>query len=711
MQWQNVSAVIPGRGVLCSFPGPRSCRPSDVHRAITRMAHEIVERNRGLEHVVLIGLQTGGVAIAERLAGTLVRARGDDDTRRYAGRGLLPRRHRPPPRAARGRHRHQLRSHRGHRGAGRRCAVHRSDHQGRAQRVGEYGRAQASSWRSWSTGVTGSCRSDPTTWVRTSPPAGTRWSTCPRRGVPRGLDHQMSPFPTHLLSMDDLGADEIAEVLRVTDSFVEVGRRANPRCPRCGVGPWPPCSSRTRPGPGCRSRRRPSGCRPTCSRFRPGPHRSTRASRARHGRDGRSHRDRLGDHPPESSGVPARVAEWVDRCVVINAGDGWHQHPTQALLDLYTVRRPSGGARGLARFEGLQVAIVGDIATAGRPGRRSRRTRPWAPRSRWWHRPRCCRRRWPDGRSSRHPSPRRRAAQDRRGLAAPGAVGTGQRTVRPHPPRVHGRLRTHRPSGDHAPARSGDPPSRGRSSAVWRSLRTWPSSPASLITEQVSNGVAIRMAVLFLLLGQGPVKACLTCLGAARRRRPARSGDPGRNGGRPARGKRRADVLITGGLIAPVGQRRITHGGVRRYSMPEAVWSPPAWSICTPICVSRDARSRRRWREGARAAVGGYTAVVAMPNTDPALDSADGGQERPRPRGHGHRRGGGGRRHHRGPGRRTAGPDGRAGRPRCHPVHRRRRRRPVGRPHAQGLRLRHRARGDPGPTLRGRDTGRQRNHA
>jgi pyrimidine operon attenuation protein/uracil phosphoribosyltransferase len=43
----------------------------DVRRAITRMAHEIAERNRGLHRVVLIGLQTGGVAIAERLAQTL----------------------------------------------------------------------------------------------------------------------------------------------------------------------------------------------------------------------------------------------------------------------------------------------------------------------------------------------------------------------------------------------------------------------------------------------------------------------------------------------------------------------------------------------------------------------------------------------------------------------------------------------------------------
>ena len=48
----------------------------DVHRATTRMAHEIAERNRGLQHVVLIGLQTGGVGIAQRLAEALAEAEG-----------------------------------------------------------------------------------------------------------------------------------------------------------------------------------------------------------------------------------------------------------------------------------------------------------------------------------------------------------------------------------------------------------------------------------------------------------------------------------------------------------------------------------------------------------------------------------------------------------------------------------------------------------
>jgi pyrimidine operon attenuation protein/uracil phosphoribosyltransferase len=48
----------------------------DVRRAVTRMSHEIAERNRGLSDVVLVGLQTGGVAIAERIAETLAEVEG-----------------------------------------------------------------------------------------------------------------------------------------------------------------------------------------------------------------------------------------------------------------------------------------------------------------------------------------------------------------------------------------------------------------------------------------------------------------------------------------------------------------------------------------------------------------------------------------------------------------------------------------------------------
>ena len=53
-------------------------------------------------------------------------------------------------------------------------------------------------------------------------------------------------------------------------------------------------------------------------------------------------------------GAPQLVAE-VTGAHVVNAGDGKHQHPTQALLDLYTIQQELG------RIEGLHVAIVGDV--------------------------------------------------------------------------------------------------------------------------------------------------------------------------------------------------------------------------------------------------------------------------------------------------------------------------------------------------------------
>lgn len=54
-------------------------------------------------------------------------------------------------------------------------------------------------------------------------------------------------------------------------------------------------------------------------------------------------------------GAPEFIAKHVD-CPVINAGDSWREHPTQALLDALTIRRRKG------RIAGLRVAIIGDIA-------------------------------------------------------------------------------------------------------------------------------------------------------------------------------------------------------------------------------------------------------------------------------------------------------------------------------------------------------------
>lgn len=59
----------------------------------------------------------------------------------------------------------------------------------------------------------------------------------------------------------------------------------------------------------------------------------------------------------KSSGVPGAVTQWTDASVV-NAGDGWHQHPTQALLDAFTITRSFGDGNTMA---GRHVAIVGDV--------------------------------------------------------------------------------------------------------------------------------------------------------------------------------------------------------------------------------------------------------------------------------------------------------------------------------------------------------------
>ena len=56
-----------------------------------------------------------------------------------------------------------------------------------------------------------------------------------------------------------------------------------------------------------------------------------------------------------AAGVPSFLARHMDASIV-NAGDGWHEHPTQALLDAFTIREHKGC------IAGLKVAIIGDLA-------------------------------------------------------------------------------------------------------------------------------------------------------------------------------------------------------------------------------------------------------------------------------------------------------------------------------------------------------------
>ena len=55
------------------------------------------------------------------------------------------------------------------------------------------------------------------------------------------------------------------------------------------------------------------------------------------------------------SGAAEMISQFIE-CPIINAGDGYHEHPTQALLDLYTIRESK------RNLEGLNVVIVGDVA-------------------------------------------------------------------------------------------------------------------------------------------------------------------------------------------------------------------------------------------------------------------------------------------------------------------------------------------------------------
>ncbi len=159
----------------------------------------------------------------------------------------------------------------------------------------------------------------------------------------------------HLLSLADLGADGIEEVMRVTDSFVEVSERAIPRVPalrgKTVVSLFYEESTRTRLSFEMAAKRlsadtmnfavssssvkKGESLKDTCQTIEA---MGVDALVVRH----------------SSAGVPWQVASWVD-CSVVNAGDGWHEHPTQALLDCYTIR---GRRRSL---EGMRIAVVGDV--------------------------------------------------------------------------------------------------------------------------------------------------------------------------------------------------------------------------------------------------------------------------------------------------------------------------------------------------------------
>jgi aspartate carbamoyltransferase catalytic subunit len=158
-----------------------------------------------------------------------------------------------------------------------------------------------------------------------------------------------------LLSITDLGRDGIEEVLDLTDSFVEISGRNIPKVPtlrgKTVVSLFYEDSTRTRLSFETAAKRLSADT----MNF------SVNTSSVKKGeslRDTVLTIEAMGVDAivvrHASAGVPWQVASWVD-AAVINAGDGWHEHPTQALLDCYTIRERLGS------LADKRVAIVGDI--------------------------------------------------------------------------------------------------------------------------------------------------------------------------------------------------------------------------------------------------------------------------------------------------------------------------------------------------------------
>ena len=159
----------------------------------------------------------------------------------------------------------------------------------------------------------------------------------------------------HLLAVNDLTRAEIEELLDVTDHMVEVSSRNIPKVPalrgRTVVSLFYEDSTRTRLSFDTAAKRLSADTMTFAVS-------SSSVNKGESVRDTVETIEAMGIDAVvvrhRSSGVPAQIAGWTDAAVV-NAGDGWHQHPTQALLDAYTIRSHTGS------LDGLHIGIVGDV--------------------------------------------------------------------------------------------------------------------------------------------------------------------------------------------------------------------------------------------------------------------------------------------------------------------------------------------------------------
>lgn len=161
----------------------------------------------------------------------------------------------------------------------------------------------------------------------------------------------------HVRSIQELGSERISRLLDLTDHMVEISARAVPKVTalrgKTIVSLFLEDSTRTRLSFETAAKRLSADTMTF----------SVSSSSVNKGESLRDTIETITDMGVDafvvrhkSAGVPWQMTQWTD-AVVINAGDGAHQHPTQALLDLYTVRQSLQGRS----MEGLHVVVVGDI--------------------------------------------------------------------------------------------------------------------------------------------------------------------------------------------------------------------------------------------------------------------------------------------------------------------------------------------------------------
>jgi aspartate carbamoyltransferase catalytic subunit len=159
----------------------------------------------------------------------------------------------------------------------------------------------------------------------------------------------------HLLSMQQLGRDDVVRILDTAESFREVGTRVIKKVPalrgRTVVNLFYENSTRTRISFELAAKRLSADVINFSSS-------GSSVSKGESLKDTALTLQAMGADAivmrHSSSGSPYALTKWVSASV-LNAGDGTHEHPTQALLDLYTIRERLGS------IEGRRVAIVGDV--------------------------------------------------------------------------------------------------------------------------------------------------------------------------------------------------------------------------------------------------------------------------------------------------------------------------------------------------------------